>query len=285
MADFDASDLMALCEGILEDGELSGREVYRLSQWLNANGDACLHWPGKVLVEPLKGAWIDGELSTAELQEIGRLLLRIHTKWTERHRGENLDPVPDLPQGLFDQIDLSRPSLPQIPWITRIPSGRPSAMFVVDLSAPTCTCPDWQTNRSSLPLAHLSRCCSHILSAYGRLKPTQGWPGWMRAFLAHRWTPHPLKHWIVVDVEGARVLASTAPVNWADVFAPDGSEYERFGYHLTDDRWAYDSKPAGSELVRRRIIAATRAAAVDPHAVRRVRIRLPATLLRNYSSL
>jgi hypothetical protein len=277
MSEFDPSDLMAVCEAILEDGELSGREVYRLCQWLNDNREATQHWPGNLLVQPLQRAWADGELTTDELQEVGRLLLRIHADWSERYHETN-EPVPEFAPDLFKSIDLRLPRLLLLPWVTRVCTDAAGTCVHVDLNGPSCTCPEWQTNRSSLPAGHLSRCCRHVLSAYGRVKPTAGWPGWMRAFLAYRWTPHPLKNWIIVDVDGVPVLASTAPVDWADVFAPDGGEYERFGYHIREDRWAYGSLPAGGDLIRRRIVAATRAGSADASAVRRVRIRLPAAL-------
>ena len=276
MSAYDPTDLMALCEAILADGELSGREVYRLSQWLNENREAARHWPGNLLVGPLQSAWSDGKITTAELQEIGRLLVQIHKDWTTSHAGEVLDLAPEVPPDVLKSIDLSRPLLPPVPWVTRLrPRADRGVCYEIDLGQPTCSCPDWQRDRSKLPLGHLSRCCKHVLYAYGRLQPQNGWPGWMRAFLGHQWTPHPRKQWMVLRSGGSFVLASTAPSDWADVFAPEDGEYERFGYHVAENRWAYDSKPAGSDYIRNRIITATRAAAGDAPAVRWVRFRLP----------
>ncbi len=273
---YDPSDLMALCETILADGELSGREVYRLSQWLNENREAARHWPGRLLVDPLQRAWSDGKITTAELQEIGSLLMQIHQEWTTSHAHETLDPVPEV-AGVLKNIDLGRPLLPSVPWVTRVRSRAGRAVdYQVDLGPPTCTCPDWQ-GRSQLPVGHLSRCCKHVLHAYGRLQPKNGWPGWMHAFLGYQWTPHPGKQWMVLRMDGSFVLASTAPSDWADVFAPDDGEYERFGYHVVENRWAYDRQPAGSDYIRRRIIIATRAHSCGARTVQ-VRLRLPATL-------
>jgi hypothetical protein len=274
MSAYDPSDLMALCETILEDGELSGREVYRLSQWLNENREACRHWPGNLLIAPLQNAWADGKLTTAELQEIGRLLVKIHKEWIV-DAAESLEPAPPIAPEFFKNIDLSRPLLPLIPWTTRTKSrGGDSTGYEVDLNKPSCTCPDWQRDRSQLPVGHLSRCCRHVLFAYSRVHPPTGWPGWMQAFLGHQWTPHPRKQWMVIDLRHCLVLASTAPVDWADVFAPHEGEYERFGYHMIEDRWAYGNEPIDRDYIRNRIITATRAAN-DPKIVRRIRFRLP----------
>jgi hemerythrin-like domain-containing protein len=59
MSDYDASELLVVCESILEDGELTYDELYRLADWLNSHHDACLHWPGNLLVEPLQKAGSD----------------------------------------------------------------------------------------------------------------------------------------------------------------------------------------------------------------------------------
>ncbi len=275
MSIYDPSDLMALCETILADGELSGREVYRLSQWLNENREAAQQWPGNLLVSSLQRTWSDGKISTAELQETARLLVQIHKEWIASHAGETLDPVPEVAPEILKTIDLSRPLLPAVPWITRIRSRAEEGGYSqIDLGPPSCTCSDWQRDRSQLPVGHLSRCCKHVLYAYSRLQPKNGWPGWMRAFLGYQWTPHPRKQWMMLRMGGSFVLASTAPEDWADVFAPEDGEYERFGYHVVENRWAYDSRPAGCDYIRNRIITATLATSGELKAGW-VRLRLP----------
>jgi hypothetical protein len=276
MSAYDPTDLMALCESILSDGGLSGREVYRLSQWLNENREAAQHWPGNLLVKLLQSSWSDGQITTAELQEIGRLLVKVHKEWMASHSGEVLDAVPKITADILKKIDLTRPMLPAIPWNVRIQFRTDKhGCCEIDLSKPSCTCAEWREERSQLPLGHLSRCCRHVLYAFSRLHPQPGWPGWMRAFLGHQWTPHPRKEWMVLRVRDSLVLASTAPVDWADVFAPEDGEYERFGYHVMENRWAYDSKPADSDYLRTRIFTATRAMSLDAARSLRVRFVLP----------
>jgi hypothetical protein len=81
----------------------------------------------------------------------------------------------------------------------------------------------------------------------------------------------------VLKLDGSLVLASTAPIDWADVFAPEDGEYERFGHHVAENRWAYDSKPAGADYLRNRIITATQASFQSASKVRKVRFHLPPT--------
>lgn len=275
MSGYDPSELMAVCEAILQDGELSGREVYRLSQWLNEHREATQHWPGNLLVKPLQAAWADGKLSVSELQEIGRLLMRAHDEWVKRRAGDTLERSPEVGAAALGTINLGQPRLPTIAWSTRVRSeADPEKKFDVDLRGPTCTCEEWRDSRQNKPEGDLGRCCSHVLEGFCRVEPVSGWPGWLGAFLRYRWKPDPRKVWMVMRIGESFVLASTAPMDWADVFAPATGEYERFGYHLLEDRWAYQSAPESSDSVRARIIVATKAAA-GMHGVERVRIRLP----------
>ena len=52
MSDDDTVELLALCETILADGELSYDELYRLAEWLNNHPEASFQWPGNLLVVP-----------------------------------------------------------------------------------------------------------------------------------------------------------------------------------------------------------------------------------------
>ena len=159
---------------------------------------------------------------------------------------------------MVSTIDLTHPKLPAIPLIVRIKSHTEKGVsYDVDLSGPRCTCPDWRSYRHTLPLGHLTRCCKHVFDAYGQLEPEAGWPGWLGAFLELAWTPHPRQDWMVVEVDGNLVLVSTAPTGWANVFADEGGTYDRFGYNVIEDRWAYGIEPTGSERIRRAVAAAT----------------------------
>ena len=69
MSDYDPSELLVLCESIIEDGELTYDEIYQLAEWLNNDREACLHWPGNLLVEPLRKAWADGKITKTEARK------------------------------------------------------------------------------------------------------------------------------------------------------------------------------------------------------------------------
>jgi hemerythrin-like domain-containing protein len=55
MSHYDATELLLVCESIIEHGELTYDELYRLADWLNNHPEACHHWPGNLLVEPYRG--------------------------------------------------------------------------------------------------------------------------------------------------------------------------------------------------------------------------------------
>ena len=61
MSGYDPSELLLVCDSIIEDGELAYDELYQLAEWLNSHREACVHWPGSLLVEPLQRTWADGK--------------------------------------------------------------------------------------------------------------------------------------------------------------------------------------------------------------------------------
>jgi hypothetical protein len=54
MSSYDPTELLQLCDSITADGELTYDERYQLAEWLNSHAEACAHWPGSSLVEPLQ---------------------------------------------------------------------------------------------------------------------------------------------------------------------------------------------------------------------------------------
>lgn len=257
MDDYNPNELIAVCDSILEDGEISGEELYRLAEWLNGNQEACHHWPGNLLVAPLQEVWADGRVTKTEMRQIGRLLIQIRKAWAKRQTEAALQSAFDNAARIASALNLSQPRMPSIPYVTRVRSQTDSSMFYeVDLSEPRCSCPDWQSKRYALPQAHLSRCCKHVFTAFGQLEPESGWPGWLGAFVNLSWPPHPSQQWMVIRTGRGLVLASTAPAGWANVFAPENGTYDRFGYNVTEDRWSYGTEPTDSERIARAIIQA-----------------------------
>lgn len=91
MADYDSTELVRLCESILEDGEISNVELYELAEWLDEHREACFHWPGDHLVKPLQEIWSDGKVTKTELRKIARLLVRICKEWAKNLAEEATD--------------------------------------------------------------------------------------------------------------------------------------------------------------------------------------------------
>jgi hypothetical protein len=85
--------------------------------------------------------------------------------------------------------------------------------------------PDFRSFRHRLNAGHLTRCCKHVFRAYARLEPSEGWPGWLGAFLGLSCTPHPRQDWLVLSIRQGWLtfqrpelaLVSSAPKCWADV--------------------------------------------------------------------
>jgi len=152
-------------------------------------------------------------------------------------------------------MDLSVALLPSIPVTLRVKShSEANVVYDVDLTGPSCTCPDWRGARSQLPNGSLTRCCKHVLDAFGRLEPAGGWPGWLGAFLEQGWKPHPRKRWFIVRLGSDFGLVSVGGNDWSDVFAVVGGSYERFGYNIPDLRWSYGNEPPRSDEITQAIL-------------------------------
>jgi hypothetical protein len=170
MSNYDPTELVSFCESILEDGELTDDEIYRLAEWLNGQREACFHWPGELLVKPLQEIWSDGKVTKTELRQIGRLLLRIQKDWAKRLAENALQQAVDSVKEIAKAVDLSRPRLPSVPFVVRVKSHSQKGLsYDVDLSGPSCTWPNWHSYRRRLPVGHLSRCCKHVFDGYGQL--------------------------------------------------------------------------------------------------------------------
>lgn len=257
---YDPSELIALCDSVIEDGEISGSELYALAEWLNNNREACFRWPGELLVKPLQDVWADEKVTKTEMRQIGRLLVRIRKEWAKRQATQAAQQAMDLAEQAREFFDLSTAKVPSLPIDFTINSSSTKGMsYEVDLSHPSCSCPDWKTVRSRIPTGHLSRCCKHVLGVYNILTPKAGWPGWLGAFFECGFPPHPQQEWFLVRSLKGYALASTAgPTGWANVFALADGEYQRFGYSVDEGRWSYGISPPNETQIKSAITENTR---------------------------
>ena len=266
MSDDSPSALLLLCDSIVEDGELTSDEVYQLAEWLNGHREACAYWPGNLLVKPLQNAWNDGKITKTEARQIARLLLQIRKEAAKRDAERQAANAIEVATQAARTFDLARPLLPAIPISALIKSRTTKTTFYeVDLNGPTCTCPDFRSYRSKLPAGHLARCCKHIFDAYAQIEPPDGWPGWLESFLGVGAAPHPHQKWRIITfgqgwlgMQTVFVLISSAPNDWANVFAPDNGLYDRYGYNVRKHRWAYEIQPPQSEKIAKAVVAFSR---------------------------
>lgn len=247
MSEFDPSELVAVCDEIVEDGELTYNEIRDLAKYLNNNREARKNWPGNLLFKLLKSVFEDQQVSKAEAHQVGRLIMRVRKEWTSK---THTKPA----KGIEVEFYPSKPRLSLIPLTVEVGSHSSDDIYQVNLAGPTCTCPDFNSYRKDRPLGHLTRCCKHILEAYAQIEPKTGYPSWMGAFIDEAWKPHPKQDWKVVEIDSSPVLFSSAPKEWSNVFALNDGNYERFGYSVTDDRWSYGISPPNSETIAAEIL-------------------------------
>ena len=235
------------------------------TRWLNGSTSIekrLSNGPGNLLVAPLQNAWADGKITKTEARQLARVILQICKEAAKREKADS--QAVEIASEAARRFDLTRPELPVILFSTRVRSQtKRSDFYEVELKGPTCTCPDFRSFRHRLRERHLTRCCKHILDAYAQLKPSGGWPGWLGAFLALSWTPHPRQNWQVLSIgqgwltfrRPELVLISSAPNGWANVFAPYDGYYDSYGYNVIEDRWAYGIEPPASERIKKGILS------------------------------
>jgi hypothetical protein len=256
MNDADSDDLLSLCEAILEDDEVSVDEVRSLGEWLTQHEAARMSWPGDVLTSPLEQVLLDGRVNKAELRKISTLLRRVHKEAVARSEQKVQQDAIASAARAATELDLFMARLPSVRVTLRVMSqSERGVAYDVDLTGPSCSCPDWRTWRSALPPGDPTRCCKHTFDAFSRVRPEGGWPGWLDAFLEQGWRADPQTRWRVLEVSGRQVLASTAPRDWANVFAPGPVRYQRFGFNVVERRWSYGVEPDGAAMIANSILA------------------------------
>ena len=245
-----APDLVALCASIMSDGEISADEAYNLAAWLNEHPEAARTWPGSELIKPLQEIWADGSANQRDLHRLARLLISVQREWA-RHPHSGISAIDDDQANAFALADVDYARLPSVSAKFRVPSqSEPGTFYEVDLAGPSCTCPDWCTWRSHLPLGDLTRCCKHVLYVYAKIVRQESTGGCLTAFIENGWPPHPGARWHLGTIGADKVLFCTpSKKGWANVFAKDGGSYARFGYNVEEGRWAYGLRPVGAEQI------------------------------------
>src|SRR4030095_1950615 len=184
-----------------------------------------------------------------------RLIQKICKEWGKRQAQQAFAQASEIAIAAVQVFDLAQPRLPIIPFVSTIEShSEKGKVYEVNLAGPTCTCPDWRNFRHRHPEQHLTRCCKHVFDAFSQFEPPQRWPGWLRAFFELAWTPHPQQEWVVLQVDNHLVLISNAPNGWANVFASDQGPYDRYGYSVIENRWAYGIAPPNVRRIEKAVL-------------------------------
>lgn len=250
-------ELIRLVASILDDGEVTGEEVYGLAEWLNNYRPVAEEPLVLQLVRALQEIWADGSTNARELHRFKRLLISVQREWAKRvvrsPAGEGEEAVTISAEDVHDV------RLPSVPVAMRVPSRTtPGVVYDVDLRGPSCSCPDWRGRRAGLATGDFSRCCKHVFDAYAALPRKGPSDEWLLAFLDYGWPSHPKAKWELLTGAPAPVLFSTAgDGEWSNVFAVEDGSYVRFGYNTDEDRWAYNSKPENFRVIVEAIVAAS----------------------------
>jgi hypothetical protein len=126
VSDYNPGELLLVCESIIEDGELTYDELYRLADWLNNHHEACHHWPGNKLVEPLQNAWADGKVTKTEARQIARIILQIRKEAAKREAAEAFAQAVEVASQTVCSFDLTAPNCQQsrsLPALSRTQVG------------------------------------------------------------------------------------------------------------------------------------------------------------------
>lgn len=136
---------------------------------------------GSILVEPLQKAWADGKITQTESQQLARLLLQIRKEAAKREVDQLAAQAVETASQTVQTFDLSRAKLPAIPFSTRIKSHtRKSEFYKVDLSGPSCSCPDfrspsgWEVKAVFSILPDASKHASSYLAVERHVEATYG---------------------------------------------------------------------------------------------------------------
>src|SRR2546426_189444 len=167
MDDAQSAELLALCEAILEDDEVSVAEIRSLGEWLAEHEVARRSWPGEVIAPPIQQVLLDGRVNKTELKKISALLRRVQKEGTARWEQKVHQDAMASATRAASELDLSLPQLPSVRVTLQVMSqSERGVVYDVDLTGPSCNCPDWRTSRSALPPRDLTRCCKHTFGAF-----------------------------------------------------------------------------------------------------------------------
>lgn len=246
---------------LTSDGLLTSDEVWDLADFLNNNPAHRKVWPGNILFPLLVSCYEDQLLSSGELAFMAAQISQIERQWSDRlqllsaHQRaiawKRIFGPPESDPVISVSVSNGELSLPRVSQVLQVESSRGGDHYDVDLSAHSCTCPDWLDKRQEYPVGHLNRLCKHIAAGFAHTKAANGWLlALVNECMRRNRGVYPANEWAIFQVGSKRkdVLIGCGDTEWVNVYY-DG---ERYGYNLNEDRWAYgDQPPYAKQIIQK----------------------------------
>ncbi len=245
---------LRLIRRITSDGELSHEEVWDLANYLNGNDTAQHKWPGTRLWRQLERTFEDREIDEGELTNLGRIIEEIE----EACAGISTGATHFSRRVETDNIQESEVALPIINQTLFIDANKDDdKKYAIDLRAHTCSCPDWFSYHKEIPAGSFGRACKHIMGSLSQSHEdgeliTRGWDKTIVRFIkivaGFGLGVDPLTQWRYLEWNEGEAYVGWDKTEWASIFTDVGEgRFERFGFNLEDDRWAYGEAPASGD--------------------------------------
>ncbi len=129
-----------------------------------------------------------------------------------------------------------------------------SQSYRVNLYRYTCSCPDFIERRSAHPVGDTGRSCKHLrdtVLGISAADPEVFGDELTRVIFKSSYGPYDRIWFAPGPDDDVIALGVNEGKSWVNIFARSGPDtpYTRYGYHLSDKRWAFDSLPANSRFI------------------------------------
>jgi len=245
-----------LIRQITSDGKLEVEEVWDLGDHLNNNRLARKRWPGKHLWPILQQIFEDNVVTGEEMRMLGEEICRIEEICSDiTERVSRQKPKIDL-----SKITVSPLEAPVVErTVYQAIRGEDKRMYASNLRDHSCNCKDWAEVHEVIPSPGLGRLCKHLVDALREVHEdekadTSQWPDAVAniIYILHRFKlpAEPVSNWQFLEWGEHDAFVAYGYAEWASVFANTGeSRYERFGYHVEQNRWSFGVQPPDAETL------------------------------------
>ncbi len=156
------------------------------------------------------------------------------------------------------ELTIPVPSTPSPP--IEVVSSDGTQTYSVDIAALSCTCPDFQKRRSSLPERSIGRCCKHLSAAIVNDPSVFRKLGAVERCILEIGRAKPEYQVGQTAAGGELVVGTDLDSPWLDVFfrkhkkgdllgRPTG-EWAMYGLHLATWEWSYGDGPRGAREIK-----------------------------------